>query len=116
MADAGYRWRIWINNNRERFPNGAFSDCNFIMMNLPPDRIEQLASVLICGGGEMNKIDMTTSTVAEIKSSQLQYCFTELKKPMKADIKKKLTDSGVKILALNQIFHYLVSKEMPSGI
>lgn len=68
LAKAGYRWRNWIKNNPDQFSNGAFSDCNFIMMNLPPDRIEQLASVVICGGGEMNKIDMTTATVAEIKS------------------------------------------------
>lgn len=79
-------------DNQERLlsPNGAFTNCNFIMMNLRPDMIEQLPSVLICGGGDMINIDLTTATAAEIKSSRLHYCFTELKEPMNADIETKL--------------------------
>lgn len=117
VAEAGYRWRKWIQEtHREQFPNGAFTSINFIMLNLQADRIEQLSNVMIAGGGTMLNVDMTQTSSDELKRQELKYCFTDLKKTIKADIKKKLENADVKILSLNSIFHYLISKEVPNDI
>lgn len=86
------------------------------MYNLVPERIEQLANVLISGGAEKVDVNMNTTTVEQLKRLKLQYFFTDPKKPLSPEIKKKLTDAGVKILALTSIFHYIVSKTIPDGI
>lgn len=75
------------------------------------DKAKAVSSAMICDGGDFNKVDIRTATVAEIKSSGLQYCFIEgAEMTMNADIKQLFLSSGVKILALAKFFEYLVSK------
>lgn len=72
-----YRWRIKIQNEPQRYSNGAFTGCTFIIL-ANKDKINGIKNVLKAGGAKVVEMEPPFSSVS-LRRSNVTHCLAHQK-------------------------------------